>query len=197
MSKHVLVPVADGTEDIELSCLTDILDRGELKVTVASVMDKKEVKLAHGLKLTADALITDLSAKDFDAAFLPGGLPGANHFGSSEPLKKIMHELKAENKLYGAICASPALALGPLGLLADVATATCYPSMETKFPANVKPSLDCVVLSGKCLTSRGPGTAMFFGLAAVALLRSREVAKSIAKGLLLEDCPEVNVVLNL
>lgn len=197
MSKRVLVPVADGTEDIELSCLTDILDRGELKVTVASVMSAKQVKLAHGLHLTADALITDLSAKDFDAVFLPGGLPGANHLGACEPLKKIMHEMKADNKLYGAICASPVLALGPLGLLTDVASATCYPSLESKFPANVKHSLDCVVRSGNCLTSRGPGTAMFFGLAAVALLRSREVAKSLAKDLLLEGCPEVNVVLNL
>lgn len=193
MSKNVLVPVADGSEDIELSCLTDILARGEIKFTVASVMASKNVTLSRGLKLTADTLIQDVSANSFDAVLLPGGLPGADHLGKSEGLKKVMHEMRSQNKLFGAICASPVLALGPLGMLEGVKTATCYPSMEVKFPAHVKYSTDCVVKCGNCLTSRGPGTAMFFGLAAVALLRSKDIAQQISKDLLIDGCPEVNV----
>uniref|UniRef100_A0A0A9XGD9 Protein DJ-1 n=1 Tax=Lygus hesperus TaxID=30085 RepID=A0A0A9XGD9_LYGHE len=103
-------------------------------------------------------------------------MPGANHLGESHKLKTIMHHIREQNKLYGAICASPVLALGPLGMLNDVKKATCYPSLENKFPAHVQYVKDCVVKSGNCLTSRGPGTAMLFALAAVTLLRSRSVA---------------------
>lgn len=197
MSKRVLIPVADGTEDIELVSITDILRRGDLKVTVASIMAGKNVALAHGLNIVADSLITDVSAKDFDAVLLPGGFAGSEAFGKSAVLGKFMHELKADGKLYGAMCAAPVLSLGPLGLLSDVATATCYPTMESKFPVTVKPSFDAVVRSGQCLTSRGPGTAMFFALAAVGILRSREVAKQLSKDLLLDHCPEVEQLLNL
>lgn len=129
MTKHVLVPVADGSEDIELSCITDVLARGDIKFTVASVMDNQTVTLSRGLKLITDTLIKSVSADHFDAVLLPGGLPGAEHLGKSEGLKNVMHQMRQQNKLYGAICASPVLALGPLGMLEGVKTATCYPSL--------------------------------------------------------------------
>eukprot|EP00796_Vickermania_ingenoplastis_P005829 gene5829-4156_t len=190
-----LVAVADGSEDIEFSCIADILARGEVKVTVASVMESRNVSLSRGIKVTADCLISEVSASNFDAAFLPGGLPGAEHFGKSEGLKKFMQELKQQNKLYGAICAAPVLSLGPLGMLEGVKTATCYPSMESKFPSFITHSTKNVVKCGNCLTSRGPGTSMLFGLAAVACLRSKEVAQKVAEGLLLQG-PEVDAAIS-
>ncbi|CCW67990.1 unnamed protein product [Phytomonas sp. Hart1] len=194
MSKHVLVPVADGSEDIELSCITDVLVRGGLKVTVASVMESVNVSLARGLKLVADALLKDLSPNNFDAILLPGGLDGSLNFGKSEPLQKIIGEMRDDHKLYGAICAAPVLSLGALE---GVKTATCYPGMESKFPSHIQPSSDCVVKCGNCLTSRGPGTAIFFGLAAVVLLRSADVASQVAKDLLVNQHAEMNTVLSL
>lgn len=197
MTKHVLVPVADGSEDIELACLTDVLVRGNLKVTVASVMPDKKVTLARGLQLTANASIKDLSASSFDAVLLPGGEAGAKNLGKCEYLKKIMHEMRSQNKLYGAICASPVLALGPLGMLEGVQTATCYPGLESKFPSHVHAVTDSVVKDGNCLTSRGPGTALLFALAAVALLQSKETAKTIADALLISDTPSIDKYLSL
>ena len=44
MSKKVLVPVADGSEDIELACITDVLVRAGATVTVASVMPHIQVE---------------------------------------------------------------------------------------------------------------------------------------------------------
>lgn len=181
-----LVAVADGTEDIELSCITDVLVRGDIKVTVASVMESRNVTLARGLKLTADCLISEANAKSFDAAFLPGGLPGADYLGKSPALKSFLQELKSQNKLYGAICAAPVLSLGPLGMLEGVKTATCYPTMESKFPSFITPSTKNVVKCGNCLTSRGPGTSILFALAAVACLQSKEVAQKVAEGLLVQ-----------
>lgn len=197
MPKHVLVPAADGSEDIELSCITDVLARGDIKVTVASVMESERITLARGLKLTCDTMIGDVAPSTFDAVLLPGGMPGAEHLGKSDALKKALDEMRSTNKLYGAICAAPVVALGPLGMLDGVKTATCYPAMQSMMPPGITYSTNAVVKCGNCLTSRGPGTAMFFGLAAVALLRSREVAQQIAKDMLIDHYPEMEHVLSV
>lgn len=189
-----LVPVADGSEDIEFATITDILTRADIDVTVASVMKNKEVTLSGGLKLTANCLLPEVSSKPFDGIFLAGGFAGSENFGKSEELKKFMQQHKAQNKLYGAICAAPPLSLGPLGMLEGVKTATCYPSLETKFPSFIKYSTKNVVKCGNCITSRGPGTAMLFALAAVACLRSKEAAQKISEGLLING-PAVDEVL--
>lgn len=48
---------------------------------------------------------------------LQGGIPGAQAFSNSEKLVNLLKRQAESNKLYGAICASPALVLEPHGLL--------------------------------------------------------------------------------
>ncbi|KAK7199997.1 4-methyl-5(beta-hydroxyethyl)-thiazole monophosphate synthesis protein [Novymonas esmeraldas] len=191
---NVLVAAADYSEDIEVISIRDVLSRAAIKVTLASVEESKHITLGHGTKVECDALIGDLSAKDFDAVLLPGGMPGALHLSNCEALKKILHEVRAEKKLYGAICAAPSVALAAMGLLDDVETVTCYPSFETKLPPTVKYSTNAVVRSGNCLTSRGPGTAIYFGLAAVSILKSPDLAERLSKALLLDQTKEMDDV---
>ncbi|KPA83070.1 putative 4-methyl-5(beta-hydroxyethyl)-thiazole monophosphate synthesis protein [Leptomonas pyrrhocoris] len=191
---HVLVAAADHSEDIELVCITDVLARAEIKYTLVSVTESKHITLARGIRVKCDALITEVSASDFDAVLLPGGMPGAETLGKSEALRKVMHEMRSQNKLYGAICAAPSMALGPMGLLEGVETATGYPGFEEKLPAGVKYSPRAVVRSGNCLTSKGPGTAIFFGLAAVSILKSPELAEKLAGMLLVDKMHEMDDV---
>ncbi|KAG5496540.1 hypothetical protein JIQ42_03368 [Leishmania sp. Namibia] len=190
----VLVVAADGSEDIELVAIIDVLSRGSIKVTLASVMESKDITLAHGTKVACDVLIGDVMGNNYDAVLLPGGMPGAVHLGNSEALKKILHKARESKKLYGAICATPAVALGPMGLLDGVGTVTCYPGFEERLPSSVCYSTRVVVKSGNCLTSRSPGTAIYFGLAAVSLLKSPEVAEDIAKGMLVDKTREMDDV---
>nr|CCC90946.1 conserved hypothetical protein [Trypanosoma congolense IL3000] len=187
----VLVPVADGTEDIELSCMTDIMRRADFHVTVTSVMETPTVRLSRGLVLTADSLIKNESAEAYDGVFLPGGLPGADYLGQNEHLKKILGDIRGTGKWYGAICASPVVSFLPLGALEGVKTITCYPGLKDKVPSHVKWSSDPVVRCGKCLTSMGPGTAIAFGLSIVAALATKELAEKVAKDLLVDDSPVV------
>lgn len=81
--------------------------------------------------MVADVLIKDVSADDFDAVLLPGGKPGGANLGKSEELKKIMHKMREQNKMFGAICHSPVHALGPLGMLEGVKEVSCYPPIAS------------------------------------------------------------------
>ena len=91
MVMKVLVPIADDSEDIETACITDVLARAGAEVTTASVMDGRlQVKLARGLKVTADCAIADCASTKWDAICCPGGMPGAEHLRDSAPLKALL-----------------------------------------------------------------------------------------------------------
>ncbi|CAJ1010530.1 putative DJ-1/PfpI family [Leishmania naiffi] len=174
--------------------MIDVLSRGAMKVTLASVMESKCITLAHGTNVKCDVLVGEVSATDYDAVLLPGGMPGAVHLSNSVALKKILQEMRMGKKLYGAICASPAVVLAPMGLLEGVESVTCYPGFEEKLPSSVSYSTSAVVKSGNCLTSRGPGTAIYFGLAAVSVLKSPDLAEKLAKDMLVDQTKEMGDV---
>ena len=171
------------------------LARAGVEVVTASVMPDRRtnVTLARGLKVTADSHISDESADPYDAIILPGGMPGGKHLGESKELVAILQSQKSKNKLYGAICASPAVALGPNGLLDGVAKATCFPFLKDKMPESLEFSNDAVVCSNNCITSQGPGTALKYALTIAAILVSPAKAVEVAKGMLL-DYSETDLV---
>ena len=111
MSKKILVPIANGTEEIEAVCIIDVLRRAESSVTVASV-DELQVTASRGVKLVADKLIGDCVDETYDSVVLPEGMPGAEHLRDSKDLQRILKRQKKEGKLYGAICAAPAVVNG-------------------------------------------------------------------------------------
>ena len=185
MVKKVLVPIADGTEEIEAVCIIDTLRRAGLDVTVASV-DKLQVTASRGVKLVADVLIANCVSQTYDCIALPGGMPGAEHLRDSADLIGMLKRQKATGRWYGAICASPVVALQPHGLL-DGIKATCFPSMRGELPpANARD--DRVVVDDNCVTSQGPGTAIEFALKLVELLLGPQKAKDVAGPMLVRTC---------
>lgn len=189
MIRKILVPVAAGTEDIELSCITDILTRGGVDVTVANVMTPptETVVLARKLELKPSVHISQLTEaqwQSFDGLLLPGGMPGATHLAASAPLKAITKELFSRGRLIGAICASPAVVLGPFGILRGQSIATGYPAFRDKLPPGTAWVDERVVLQGNVLTSQGPGTSIDFALVALSIVAGREKALEVAAALL-------------
>ena len=181
MAKTVLVPIADGTEEIEAACIIDTLRRAGAEVTVASV-DKLQVTASRGMKLVADTLIADCASQTYDCIALPGGMPGAEHLRDCAELTAMLKKQKAAGRLYGAICASPAVALLPHGLLEGV-KATCYPSMQSK----LNPALasdERVAVDGNCVTSQGPATAIEFALMLVEMLYGPQKAREVGDPML-------------
>lgn len=182
MSKKVLVAIADGTEELEAVTIIDVLRRAEADVTVASVGDK-QVTASRGVKLVADAVISDCLGTVYDLIVLPGGMPGAEHLRDNKELTEMLNEQAASGRLYAAICASPAVTLKPHGLLKNK-KATCYPSLllDLDTPEQAK-----VVVDGNCITSQGPGTALQFSLKLIELLFDKEKTQEVAKAMLAID----------
>ena len=189
MVMKVLVPIADDSEDIETACITDVLARAGAEVTTASVMDGRlQVKLARGLKVTADCAIADCVSQKWDAICCPGGMPGAEHLRDSAPLKALL-EAQATGGVTAAVCASPAVVLATHGLLKE-GKGTCYPAPKFKEAVGAGWADSKVVVAGaadaRVITSQGQGTSLQFALAIVEALYGSEVAKKHAAALLTE-----------
>ena len=183
MSKKVLVPVADGSEEIETACIVDVLRRAEADVTVASV-NSLQITASRGMKLVADQLISECVQNTYDLIVLPGGMPGAEHLRDSKELVEMLKRQQNDGRLYAAICASPAVVLHHHGLLAQ-RKATAYPGFAEQFE-NTEAIDSRVVVDGNCITSRSPGTAMEFALKLVELLYGEQKAREIAQSMLVD-----------
>jgi len=180
MAKKVLVPIADGTEEIEAVCIVDTLRRAGAEVTVASVSGSLQITASRGVKIVADAFIAECSDKAYDLVVLPGGMPGATNLRDSKELAEILKHQQQQGRLYGAICASPAVVFEHHGLI-GTHKATCYPSFAKELQ---NPADSPVVVDGTLVTSQGPGTAIEFALKLVELLFDKAKTAEIAKAML-------------
>ena len=109
---------------------------------------------------------------------LPGGIPGAEHLRDSQVLGEILKRQLNEDRWYAAICAAPALVLQPQGLLKEK-RATSHPAFMEHLDA-ARADTERVVVDGRCITSRGPGTALEFALKLVEHLFGVHKAEEVA-----------------
>lgn len=89
-TKRVLVPIGNGTEEIEAVCVIDVLRRASAEVVVASVEAEKTVVCARKTKIEADVLIQDVQDQSFDLIACPGGMPGAEKLRDSAILTAML-----------------------------------------------------------------------------------------------------------
>ncbi|ATH83606.1 MULTISPECIES: DJ-1 family glyoxalase III [Pseudomonadaceae] len=182
MSKRALIAVAEGVEDLECVTLIDVLRRAEIEVLVASIEERRMITCARGTRLTADAMLVDVLAQDFDLIVLPGGMPGAQHLAEFEPLAERVRQQAKAGELFAAICAAPALALQQYGVLRQ-RRMTCYPAFSDRLSGCTFVD-EAVVVDGNCITSQGPGTALVFALTLVEQLVGRSTRNEVAKAML-------------
>ncbi len=180
MTRSVLVPIADGSEELEAVCIVDVLRRAGAFVTLASV-SALDVVASKGVRLTADRLLKDCVNETYDLIALPGGMPGSERLRDCPELITALKRQRADGRLYAAICAAPAVALYPHGLL-DGRRATCHPNFA-QLAQTADMLDDRVVVDGNCITSRGAGTAVEFSLTLVEQLFGKEKAREVAAGM--------------
>jgi 4-methyl-5(b-hydroxyethyl)-thiazole monophosphate biosynthesis len=173
--KRVLVPLAEGFEELEAVTIIDILRRAGIDVVVAS-LGVSPVTGAHGIRLAADTPLAALAEQDFDMLALPGGMPGADHLKKDPLITDLVRRMHEKGRALAAICAAP-MVLEAAGVL-DGRRATSYPG----FLAGAGKAVivgDAVVVDGGVITSRGPGTALDFALTLVEELAGPSVRQSI------------------
>ncbi|WP_457745758.1 DJ-1 family glyoxalase III [Sulfurimonas sp.] len=183
---RVLVPLAKGFEEIEAVTIIDVLRRAEVEVIVASLNSNMSVTGSHKITLQADLEIQSISSDEIEMIVLPGGWEGTYALADDENVQRLLREMDTKGKNIAAICAAP-FALNKAGVLKD--KYTCYPSVEEEIKKDgYMGDATMVVEDQNVLTSRGPATALCFGLEIVKKLKGQERYMALKEALLATYC---------
>lgn len=179
----VLVPLAQGCEELEAVTIIDLLRRADIEVVTAG-LDGEAVRASRGVILVPDTDLDNALQRDYDMVVLPGGAGGADNLNADDRIGELLKTMANSGKFTAAICAAPKV-LAASGILAGK-QATCYPGhIHPDNPHQIKLTAEPVVIDGKIITSRGPGTAMDFALNLIELLigktRRDEVETALAR----------------
>jgi 4-methyl-5(b-hydroxyethyl)-thiazole monophosphate biosynthesis len=178
---RVLIPLAQGCEELEAVTIIDLLRRAGIEVITVG-LDDQPVKASRGTVLVPDAVIDDMMDMDFDMMVLPGGLGGADRLNEDHRILNLLKRLSRQEKYTAAICAAPKV-LATAGLLEN-RKATAYPGVLESLTLETTQLTDNTVqIDGKVVTSRGPGTAMDFALKLIELLLGTEARIDVEKPL--------------
>jgi 4-methyl-5(b-hydroxyethyl)-thiazole monophosphate biosynthesis len=184
MAKVVII-LAEGFEELEATAVIDVLRRAGIDIVSAGLREGP-VSSARNIKIIPDTVIDKIHSDDFDMLVLPGGLPGSDNLNADKRVGDLIRDFNNKGKVTGAICAAPYV-LANAGVL-EGKHATSYPSFKDRL-GNVEYEEKTVVIDGNVITSRGPGTAICFGLAIVEQFLGPDKAREVREAMLVnQDC---------
>jgi protease I len=130
--KRVAVLATDGYEASELDKPVEALKDAGAMVQIISLKSGSIQGMKHNEKdgmVDVDALVSDVSASDFHALVLPGGVANPDTLRIDKNAVKFVHDFFEQGKPVGAICHGPWMLVE-----ADVLqgrTVTSWPSIKT------------------------------------------------------------------
>lgn len=182
--KESYVFLADGFEEVEALTPVDVLRRAGVSVKTVSITSSLQVTGAHGVSVVADVIWNNSLFKDPKWLILPGGMPGASNLYEFAPLQGLLRQqFESKEGRIAAICASPAVILGQLGLLKG-RKATCYPGMEDLMEG-AKPVDKRVTVDDKFVLGNGPSSALPWALAILKEECGEVKSNNVANAMLL------------
>jgi len=186
----VVVPLAEGFEEIEFVTVVDILRRAEVEVVTASLGERRgpgrEIEAvggSHGIGVVPDASIDEIDPNEFDAVVLPGGFPGFVNLGEDERVLDLVRKMDRAGKYVAAICGAPSVLI-KAGVVQG-RHATIHPAGRKDLRDDQYVD-DRVAVSGKLITSKAAGTAMEFALRLVGEFVGEERMRKLAEEILAE-----------
>ncbi|AJQ94411.1 DJ-1 family glyoxalase III [Gynuella sunshinyii] len=181
MSKTILMPLANGFEELEAITISDLLVRAGVKVITAG-LEEGPVRASRGTVVIPTTTLKEVMHQVFDLIVLPGGQPGADNLMADECVIDLLRQQHDQGKLIGAICAAPKVLVA--AGIAEHQNITSYPGAVNHLDlTNVTVVNEPVVFSHNIVTSRGPGTAMKFALTLVEALQGAEVREKVETAL--------------
>jgi 4-methyl-5(b-hydroxyethyl)-thiazole monophosphate biosynthesis len=178
MKKKIAVILADGFEEIEAAVPINVLRRLEFEVVIAGL--SKTVNGSHGIKIQADCLLSELSGTEFDAIFLPGGMPGAANLRDSSDVLSLVRKVNAKGGIVSAICAAP-IALKAAGVI-EGKTVTSHPSVKNELKGCIHTG-NLTETDGNIVTGKGPGAAFEFAVKVASALGKAAEADALMKNM--------------
>ncbi|KAF8361519.1 djr-1.1 [Pristionchus pacificus] len=183
--RRALILLADGAEEMEVIITSDVLRRAGIEVTLGGLFGMEPITCARKARLLPDASVDEAAKEKHDVIILPGGLPGSETLAKTAKVGDILRSQLSCGGFIAAICAAP-IAFASHSIQKG-ATLTSFPGVRGKLEeAGYNYSEDRVVVDGKMITSRGPGTAFEFALKLVEILVSAEESKKLHEGMLLK-----------
>ena len=176
----VLVPIAEGCEELEAVTIIDLLRRAGIEVITAG-LEAGPVKASRGVVLMPDTTLDEALSQEYDMVVLPGGGPGSDRLDADDRIRDLLVKMANSEKFTAAICAAPRV-LNNAGLLKGKA-ATCYPGVLGDSDLPGLDTKQSVVQDGKVVTSRGPGTAIDFALTLIENLLDSKARNNVEAGL--------------
>ncbi|CAM6092978.1 unnamed protein product [Calypogeia fissa] len=95
---QVLVPIANGSEEMQVVIIVDVLRRAGCKVVVAL-----QICASRNVKIVADQFLCEVPVAHLDMIILPGGMPGAERLHDCATLTKLLSRQLEVKKPMGAI----------------------------------------------------------------------------------------------
>ena len=173
---RVLVPLAEGFEEIEAISVIDILRRADVEVVTAGLKEGL-AEGSHKVKVLPDTTLEKVDWHDFDGLVLPGGAPGFVNLGNDQRILDLAREMNRAGKCVAAICAAPSVLIKAGVLQGRKATVSSSGKAQVQACADFRE--DRVVVDKNLITSRAPGTALEFALKLVEALAGREKMEQV------------------
>jgi 4-methyl-5(b-hydroxyethyl)-thiazole monophosphate biosynthesis len=178
---NVLVPLAEGVEEMEAVISIDVLRRAGWTV-VAAGLEEDTVTASRGVRLVPDQSLDAVSPAGFDVLVIPGGAGGVTRLSTDRRVLELVRSFARDGKWIAAVCAGP-LVLQAAGILTDQRV-TCHPAAAPTLVAGRRCD-ERVVVDGRLVTSQGAGSTFEFALTLVALMDGRDKARALAEGVVL------------
>ena len=176
----VLIPLAEGFEEIEAVTIIDVLRRAGADAVSAGLAGRN-VSGSHKIRLETDVLLDDVLDKAWTMIVFPGGRSGVENLLADERILKLVQNHCQKGHDIAAICAAPRI-LDKAGIT-QRKPITVHPA-EKPFISRSQIRDQAVVDEGTIITGRSAGAAMEFSLTLVRRLFGDEKWKDVERGLL-------------
>jgi 4-methyl-5(b-hydroxyethyl)-thiazole monophosphate biosynthesis len=179
VSTSVLIPLAEGVEEMEAVIMIDVFRRAGWRVDAVGLR-AGVVEASRGVRIVPDKMWDEIDPHGYDVLALPGGNGGTQNLIKDERVLEAICHQHVAGKFVAAVCAGP-LVLQRAGIL-DGVRVTCHPQVAKELTCGIWVD-EPVVISNHIVTSQGAGTTFAFALSIISLLEGRKKALDICAGM--------------